>query len=1105
MIPFSTKIIRRISFVVIFFTLLFNFAHAQQNNPLINSGELLKQGTELHEAKKYKEAIETYKKISRSDTNYSDALYELCLSYYADSQFQVAHNYALDGMRVFPDEYTRFALMDGNILDDMKRTDDALALYEEASKRNPHSAILYFNKGLTLLKNDKNEDAKKNLEQCLLINPYYASAHYLMGGILYEEGNLVGAMMAFKTYLLIAPSGKYSNNALQKLNSIAKVTDEVLGYVKKYKPGKTDNFDLLQQILLSKISYDKKYKLQVDLEDYIVRQIQVVDEKLEYNKNDKGFCMQFYVPFYIKLFKEDQFEPMIFTIFSGLDIKAVQSWNNKNKKRAAAFATFANEYLDEIKNSRVLNFTERKTAPVWYLFSDGKFIAKGGYKRNGDKIVLTGAWEFFYDNGAISAKGNLDEKEQKTGEWLYFYNNGQVKQKTNFKDDAEDGASEGWFSNGNKWFVENYISGKLEGLNTYYYYNGLVKNTINYKAGEKEGLQKNYNSSGSLTATQTFSKDKKSGEGITYFTTGQVQDQLTYKEGKAEGTYKSFYKSGPLEQQGDFTNDLRQGLWTTYYENGTVKEKTTYLDNEITGEFTEYYEDGKLSRKGNYTKKKIDGKLLSYDDDGVLYHDATYEKGRLREINFYDKKGNNIYNTTTRRGAADITFYSPDGFKTSQGYFNKEGFKEGKFTEYFASGKVSSETNYKEGTEDGPNTTYYNNGQKKLENNYKDGEEDGYVKGYFYNGKLSYEGWVMEGQKQQNLIYYNNFGDITQNTYYLDNEQDGYTEYFYPGNVKDYEYKYHNGWLEEITQYDSTGKVMGTTALKNGSGTLLYKHYNGKTAATCRYENYMLTGEYKIFFFDGSTSAQFYYLKDERDSSYKDYFYGGVLKSEGKYKNGNKTGLWKYYYDNGKLKEEFNYNDGKLQGIYKSYNIDGSIDRVLNYKDGNLHGDYKMYGENNQLAVILYYKDDVLQSYSYEDKTGKLVTPVPMKGASGKLVAYYKNGTQSAEINFLDNDIQGTRKFFYSTGKIYIDGIREFGYDHGVKKVYYPTGTLMKEENWVLGDFHGKRKAWYANGKPEKEENYYNDDLHGTCKYYDQTGKLKQTRVYYYGNLLSVN
>jgi antitoxin component YwqK of YwqJK toxin-antitoxin module len=147
----------------------------------------------------------------------------------------------------------------------------------------------------------------------------------------------------------------------------------------------------------------------------------------------------------------------------------------------------------------------------------------------------------------------------------------------------------------------------------------------------------------------------------------------------------------------------------------------------------------------------------------------------------------------------------------------------------------------------------------------------------------------------------------------------------------------------------------------------------------------------------------------------------------------------------------------------------------------------------------------VLQSYSYEDKTGKLVTPVPMKGASGKLVAYYKNGTQSAEINFLDNDIQGTRKFFYSTGKIYIDGIREFGYDHGVKKVYYPTGTLMKEENWVLGDFHGKRKAWYANGKPEKEENYYNDDLHGTCKYYDQTGKLKQTRVYYYGNLLSVN
>ena len=49
---------------------------SQKTNPLINSGELLEKGNKLHEEGKYKEAIEAYSQISRSDTNYSSALYD---------------------------------------------------------------------------------------------------------------------------------------------------------------------------------------------------------------------------------------------------------------------------------------------------------------------------------------------------------------------------------------------------------------------------------------------------------------------------------------------------------------------------------------------------------------------------------------------------------------------------------------------------------------------------------------------------------------------------------------------------------------------------------------------------------------------------------------------------------------------------------------------------------------------------------------------------------------------------------------------------------------------------------------------------------------------
>src|SRR5260221_14467073 len=63
---------------------------AQENNPLINSGEIITQAVKLHDEGKYKEALELYKKINRSDTNYVRALYEAALSYNADSQFNAA-------------------------------------------------------------------------------------------------------------------------------------------------------------------------------------------------------------------------------------------------------------------------------------------------------------------------------------------------------------------------------------------------------------------------------------------------------------------------------------------------------------------------------------------------------------------------------------------------------------------------------------------------------------------------------------------------------------------------------------------------------------------------------------------------------------------------------------------------------------------------------------------------------------------------------------------------------------------------------------------------------------------------------------------------------
>ncbi len=68
-------------------------AHAQEKNPLINSGELIARGSDLYDSGEYKRSIDLYSKVGRNDTNYVRALYELAMSCYADSQFAKSAHY----------------------------------------------------------------------------------------------------------------------------------------------------------------------------------------------------------------------------------------------------------------------------------------------------------------------------------------------------------------------------------------------------------------------------------------------------------------------------------------------------------------------------------------------------------------------------------------------------------------------------------------------------------------------------------------------------------------------------------------------------------------------------------------------------------------------------------------------------------------------------------------------------------------------------------------------------------------------------------------------------------------------------------------------------
>lgn len=1077
---------------------------AQNNNPLINSGEKISEGNKLYDKQKYKEAIKLYSQVNKSDTNYMSALFEMANAYYNDSQYQKSLEMARLGMNLFPDKFSSFSMQIANALDNLKMSKEAQAEYDKAIARNPHNYLLYYNKGITNYNLKAYDDAKANFQQALLINPFYAQAHFFLGGVYMQEGNLVPAIMAYNCYLLIAPSGKYKNQAISLLTAISKGTDEVLGYVKNRVPAKTEkSFNEAQEILLSKVAYDSKYKTKVDIDDPMIKQIQVVIEKLVYSKKDQGFAMQFYVPFFEKLFKEDNFQALIYTMFADVDIKEIQKWNSRNKKEATDFAGKAYLYFNDIRSSRLLDFESRAKNISNYVYSDNTLIAKGEYGTYNKKSVPVGKWEFYNTEGGKSADGSFNEAGEKEGLWTTYYENGIVKSKVYYSKGKNEGSSMGWFSNGNKWYEETYKDGNLEGKQTINFFNENVKNIFNFKNDKKEGEQQYYNNKGELTGSYMYKNDKLEGVAKTYYENKKIKTETYYVNDIENGNYKSYYETGEQSATGLVKDGKREGLWTNYYTNGKVSSKTTYIANEVTGEYNEYYKNGKLSSTGNYVKKKLDGKTMNYDDDGILFSSSEYDRGKLREITFFDKKGNTISTTTTRKGAASIVFYSAEGIKTAEGYFDKEGNKQGKYIKYYSTGPVSEESNWKDGEMHGVSKSFYPNGKVSKETNYINGTEDGYYKSYYVTGQLSKEGWMVGGEKQQTWISYNVSGDVYKKEYYLNDELDGYVQYFYPGNIPDYEFIYYKGWHAGTIQYDSIGKIIQNNKFDAGKGTLTFRHFNEKVLSEVPYNHYMANGPKKSFYFDGTVSATSTLLNDDFHGKMVNYFYGGKIRSEGNYQFGKKEGEWKYYFSNGQIRTEEYFKNGEQEGVFKTYNRNGKLAKTITYREGELQGPYTYYGENGEVALVLNFVDDAIASYQYMGKDGKLLEPIKLKSYTGKINAFYANGKPSATLDYVENNINGKYTFYYSNGNIMVEGNMLNGYIDGVCKQYFTDGKIYKEENLVLGNLQGKGMTYYPDGKPESECYYYDDENHGKNKFYDEKGKMT-VRDYYNGFILSI-
>jgi len=114
-----------------------------------------------------------------------------------------------------------------SLYNQQKQFEKAAAMATEAGKRGGNtaggaSAESLFNQGVVLWNASKVAEAKAQFEAAIKARPDYADAHYWIGMASLNQGNLPDAAKSFDTYLKLAPTGQYAEQAKGILGQIKK-------------------------------------------------------------------------------------------------------------------------------------------------------------------------------------------------------------------------------------------------------------------------------------------------------------------------------------------------------------------------------------------------------------------------------------------------------------------------------------------------------------------------------------------------------------------------------------------------------------------------------------------------------------------------------------------------------------------------------------------------------------------------------------------------------------------------------------------------------------------------------------------------------------------
>ncbi|HET6227969.1 MAG TPA: hypothetical protein VFF27_16920, partial [Bacteroidia bacterium] len=231
--------------------LLLSFNAVSQSTDDLQSIKIIEKGIALHDEKKYDEAIAEYKKVSRSDTNYVLAATELATTYCTSGKDSLGLALANDLLEIKSSYIPMLLAIKANALDNLKRSDEALKVYEEGMKRFPLNYVFTYELGVAKLRQEKYKEAYDWFVKSVKVNPYRASTHYYLGYTAMKQGKQVQTMLAWLFYLTIDHESDRSREIVLMLEKMAKNEFDFEKTVKVDELDEQDDFSEMETLVRS--------------------------------------------------------------------------------------------------------------------------------------------------------------------------------------------------------------------------------------------------------------------------------------------------------------------------------------------------------------------------------------------------------------------------------------------------------------------------------------------------------------------------------------------------------------------------------------------------------------------------------------------------------------------------------------------------------------------------------------------------------------------------------------------------------------------------------------------------------------------------------------